>query len=111
MKPIFVSQKFKGINNMSSKDKWKLVGKIILGFFGAGILFTIGLFVYFSKDLPNPTAVDTRIIAESTKIYDRTGQHLLYDVHGDEKRTIVPLSQMPDTVKYATIALEDQDFY
>jgi len=106
--PVFVSQKFR---NIYRTNKWKLAGKILLGLFGAGIVFIVGLFVYFAKDLPSPTAINTRTVAESTKIYDRSGDHLLYDIHGDEKRTIVPVNQIPDTVKYATIALEDQDFY
>ena len=92
MKPIFISKNFKSI---SSKDKWKIVGRISLYLFGVGILFTIGLFIYFSKDLPNPNDVNTRLVAQSTKIYDRTGEHLLYDVHGDEKRTIISFEQIP----------------
>ncbi len=108
MKPIFVSTKFK---NISRQGKWKLAGKIALYSFGVGILFVVGLFIYFAKDLPSPTAVNSRMVAESTKIYDRTGEHLLYDVHGEEKRTIIEFNQIPDTVKYATIALEDQEFY
>jgi 1A family penicillin-binding protein len=108
MRNVFASNRFK---NFSSRDKWKLAGKIILGLFVAVILFVVGIFGYFAKDLPNPTTVNTRVVAESTKIYDRTGQHLLYDIHGDEKRTIVPIEQMPDTLKFATIALEDQEFY
>lgn len=108
MKPIFISQNFKGA---SAKEKWKMAGKVLLYLFGAGVLLTVGLFVYFIKDLPSPNAVKARVVAESTKIYDRTGQHLLYDVHGEEKRTIIDFNQIPDNVKFATIALEDQDFY
>lgn len=108
MKPVFVSQKFSGFQK-------KIVGKsylkLALYVFGAGMLFVFGLFAYFYKDLPSPTTMNSRTVAESTKIYDRTGQHLLYDVHGDEKRTIVPLDQIPDSLKFATIALEDQEFY
>jgi penicillin-binding protein 1A len=51
------------------------------------------------------------VVVESTKIYDRTGDHLLYDIHGEEKRTQIEFQAMPDTIKYATIALEDQNFY
>jgi 1A family penicillin-binding protein len=96
---------------MSSKERWKLVGKIFLGLFGAGVLFTAAIFIYFAKDLPSANSVDAKLIAQSTKIYDRSGQHLLYDVHGEEKRTVIPFDQIPDNVKYATIALEDQTFY
>ncbi|MBU2028745.1 transglycosylase domain-containing protein, partial [Patescibacteria group bacterium] len=90
---------------------WKKIGKIIGIVLVAGILFVAGVFLYFAKDLPSPGKINTRVIAESTKIYDRTGDHILYDIHGEEKRTLIPLDQIPDSVKYATIVLEDQEFY
>ena len=90
---------------------WKLFRKIILALFIAGILSVAGVFAYFAKDLPSPNDLNNRVIAQSTKIYDRTGDHLLYEVHGEEKRTQIDFSQMPDSIKYATIALEDQNFY
>ena len=45
------------------------------------------------------------------KIFDRTGQILLYDVHGEEKRTVIPFEEIPKNIKNATIALEDDSFY
>jgi 1A family penicillin-binding protein len=90
---------------------WKKIGKIAGIIFAAGFLFVAGVFIYFAKDLPSPGKINTRFIAESTKIYDRTGQHILYDIHGEEKRTLIPLNEIPDSIKYATIVLEDQDFY
>lgn len=48
---------------------------------------------------------------ESTKLYDRTGKVLLYDLHGDVKRTIVPLNEISDYAKKATISIEDSNFY
>lgn len=68
-------------------------------------------FAKYAKDLPNPEKVNSRVVAESTKIYDRTGQVLLYEVFGEEKRTIIPMAEIPDSVKYATIVLEDNIFY
>lgn len=90
---------------------WKKIrrGAAIVG--GTGLTLIIGLFLYIAKDLPSPGNVRDRFVAESTKIYDRSGTHLLYEVHGEEKRTVIPFSDMPDVVKYATISLEDQDFY
>ena len=90
---------------------WKWSLRIFLGCFLIGAMSIIGVFAYFAKDLPSPGKVNTRFIAESTKIFDRTGEHLLYEVHGEEKRTIIPFSEMPETVRAATITLEDQDFY
>ena len=106
--PVFVANNFK---RSFSRDKWRIMGKILLGLFGAGVILTLGTFIYFAKDLPSPTAIKTRSVAESTIIYDRTGEHVLYEIHGEEKRTIIPFEQIPDTAKYAAIALEDQDFY
>jgi 1A family penicillin-binding protein len=108
IQPIFIAKNFK---NSSAKDKWKMVGKIFLGLFILGILAMVGVFLYFAKDLPSANSVDAKIVVQSTKIYDRSGQHLLYDVHGEEKRTVIPFDKIPDNVKYATIALEDQTFY
>ncbi len=90
---------------------WLLLLKIILVLILLGSIFTLGVFAYIAKDLPNPGNLNNRVIIESTKIYDRTGTHLLYDVHGEEKRTIISFQEMPDVLKYATISLEDQDFY
>jgi 1A family penicillin-binding protein len=108
MKPIFVSQRF---SSYSASRKWKLALKISAFAFGAVIIFIAGLFLYVSKDLPSPNSFSNRNVVESTKIYDRTGQHLLYDVHGEEKRTIIPFNQIPENVKSATLSLEDQEFY
>ncbi len=90
---------------------WKKIGRISGWVILGGFVAVVALFLYIAKDLPSPGNVRDRFVAESTKIYDRSGSHLLYEVHGEEKRTVIPFSDMPDVVKYATISLEDQDFY
>ncbi|MDD2807244.1 MAG: PBP1A family penicillin-binding protein [Patescibacteria group bacterium] len=77
---------------------------------GGGI-FSIILLAWIAKDLPNPNRIIDRSIALSTKIYDRTGETLLYDVHGNEKRTVVELAAIPEYVKQATLTAEDKNFY
>src|SRR3990167_8622516 len=94
-----------------SRFPWKTARLLILIAGGVALLFIIGVFAYLAKDLPSPGKISSRVVVESTKIYDRTGDKLLYDIHGEEKRTVIPLAEIPDVVKYATIALEDQDFY
>ncbi|MEI6650427.1 MAG: PBP1A family penicillin-binding protein [Candidatus Moraniibacteriota bacterium] len=89
----------------------KILGQVALWGCGAAAILTIALFAWVAKDLPSPGKVNSRVIPESTKIYDRSGEHLLYDVHGEEKRTIVPITDIPQSTRFATIALEDQDFY
>lgn len=90
-----------------------LVLVIALGCIGVllGGLLVVGALAWYSKDLPNPNKVIDRVIAESTKIYDRTGTVLLYEIHGNEKRTVVELDQISPYIINATIAAEDRDFY
>ena len=78
----------------------------------AGILLG-GALLFFaaSVSMPNLNSFEERKVAESTKIYDRSGEILLYDVHGEEKRTVIPFDEIPRSVKNATIALEDGSFY
>lgn len=109
MRPIFVS--FASFKRLSAKDRWKFAGKLAGILAGIFLLFVIGVFAYFAKDLPSPGKINKRVIVESTKIYDRTGEHLLYEVHGEEKRTLISFEEIPDSVKYSTIVLEDRDFY
>lgn len=77
-------------------------------------LLTIGVLVFsiwfFTHDLPSPKELETRDIPLTTKIYDRNGQ-ILYNVYTDQNRTIVPLVEIPNNLKKATIAIEDKDFY
>ncbi|HUD08671.1 MAG TPA: PBP1A family penicillin-binding protein [Candidatus Saccharimonadales bacterium] len=77
----------------------------------AFLLLAIGVFAYYAKDLPSPTNLNTRQVVESTKIYDRTGEHMLYEIHGEEKRTSIPFDQMSAILRAATISAEDQSFY
>ena len=66
---------------------------------------------WVSRALPDPDRIITRQVAESTKIYDRTGAVLLYEIHGGEKRTRIKLDALPSHVKWATIVAEDDSFY
>lgn len=78
--------------------------------FGLIIAAAVSFFVIV-KDLPSTDLLSTRQVFESTKIYDRTGEILLYEIHGEEKRTVIPFEEIPDYVKKAAIAIEDENFY
>lgn len=67
-------------------------------------------YVYVFKDLPSAAELTKRQQIVTTKIYDRSGR-LLYRIYKDENRTLVPLSQIPQNLIDATIAIEDRDFY
>ncbi|XOB42750.1 MAG: transglycosylase domain-containing protein [Candidatus Nealsonbacteria bacterium] len=92
------------------EDISKLVNLFFFGFILA-VFLSLSLFFYYVKDFPRPEIFNERQLAQSTKIYDRNGQTLLYEIYGEEKRTWVSLEFMPEQLKQAVIAAEDANFY
>ncbi|MBU1039090.1 transglycosylase domain-containing protein [Patescibacteria group bacterium] len=86
---------------------WQLV--LLVGL--SGLLFGVIMFAWISRDLPSPEGIARRVVSQSTKIYDRTGQKVLYDIHGTERRTSIELKDIPDYLKQATLTAEDRNFY
>ena len=79
---------------------------------GLGIIMTGIMVAWVSTlKLPDFKLFTERKIESSTKIYDRTGQILLYDLHQNIKRTVIPYEQMGTNIKNATVAIEDSEFY
>lgn len=83
--------------------------------FGA-VASAASVYTLFAQNLPDPSAIQTeQVTYETVKIYDRTGEHLLYEsidprpFRGD--RTYLTIDQIPQLVMDATIALEDRSFY
>lgn len=64
-----------------------------------------------SLKIPTLDSFSQRQVIESTKIYDKTGEILLYDVNQDIKRTVVPFEKISINARNATIAIEDKGFY
>ena len=75
------------------------------------ILMGIGIIWVANLKIPDLSAFQSRKVAQSTKIYDRTGTILLYDIHETTKRTVVSFSDISQYIKDATVATEDNDFY
>ena len=69
------------------------------------------LILWISRDLPDPNRLADRQVVQSTKIFDRTGTHLLYEIYQNQKRTVVELNQIAPYAVQATIAIEDKTFY
>jgi len=104
--------------NRDHSKKWKKILLIFAGLFTITwftrvwiVLFALqlGQFV-FSPILPNIDDVEALFTSQSTIIYDREGSEL-YTIHGDENRFEIPFEKMPDTIKLATIASEDDQFF
>lgn len=64
-----------------------------------------------SKDLPKPDQLMDRQVSQSTVIYDRSGENILYEISGDERRTLISIEEIPDYVGKAVISIEDKNFY
>lgn len=85
----------------------KVAGIAILAMF----IFTLGVFAYFRKDLPNLTDISGDNLGGSISYYDRTGQTLLWQDYNAVKRVPVASGEIARTIKDATIATEDRNFY
>lgn len=100
------------------RKKTGLLKRLIFWFFLLAIVGLIlggitvgGTILWLSKDLPEPDKLIERKIPLSTKIFDRTGENVLYEIHGEQKRTFVPLDEIPPYAVQATIAIEDKNFF
>ncbi|MDI6602496.1 MAG: PBP1A family penicillin-binding protein [Patescibacteria group bacterium] len=94
-----------------SKRKFGFFLKFFFFVFLFLIFSPLSLFIYYAKDLPRPEKFIERQLFESTRIYDRSGEILLYEIYGEEKRAWVPLKKIPEYLKEAIIATEDANFY
>lgn len=89
-----------------------LVGSLALAA-GAGF----ALYTSYAEELPTLEEIQraSTDTFETTRLYDRTGQHVLYEIISPDqdkgRRTWVPLEQIPQSLRDATIAMEDKTFY
>ncbi len=79
-------------------------GVVCIGF---ALLF---LWVAFTP-LPDVNAFIQQKPAQSTRLYDRTGKTLLYNLNTDIKQDAIPLASTSPLVQQATISIEDSNFY
>jgi len=90
----------------------KLIRNAALFVLTVGLVIAGILLIWVSSlRIPDFSTFDERKVVNSTKIYDRTGQILLYDIHKDVRRTNIGFESMGDNIKKATVAIEDSEFY
>lgn len=75
----------------------------------------VGLLIFspillFLNSLPSLNQLEDFKPDRSTKIYDRNGE-LLYEIFKDENRSLVDIKDLPSSVIYSTLAIEDAEFY
>lgn len=96
--------------------RWIIARKRALGWklflLQASIWGCIALALYIGFLWATLPRVDEQTIfaaAQSTTITDRNGVEL-YRIHGEQDRTIIPASDIPDHLKHAVIAIEDKRY-
>ena len=96
------------------QHQWRSQLVKIVIILSAFFLFTSGTSAIWLATIPIPdfdASLQEKRLSNSTKIYDRTGKILLYDVNGNIRRTIVPLNEISPLMKKAVLDTEDDTFY
>lgn len=101
----------KATKKRQRKKVWKIVLITLLVITLLGVGSGTGLAFYFLRDLPSPDNLDQRFVPETSKIYDRTGEIVLYEIYGEERREQVEFDEISDTMKDAILSAEDKTFY
>lgn len=84
--------------------------QFVIGFLGL-VIAALVFFVNTTRSLPDPSEIVNIQVSQSTKIYDRDGESLLYEIYSEEKRTVIDSEDIPDVIRDATISIEDDSFY
>lgn len=100
----------KNPNHSHKMKKWRGNTALLIS---ALIAISLAVFLLWvsSLSLPDFNTIYERRVAQSTKIYDRTGKILLYNVYKNKQRTAVSGADISPFIKNATIAIEDSEFY
>lgn len=86
--------------------------KSLLYLFSLGFVILGIIAIWISTfQMPDLRSFDERTVTQSTKIYDRTGEVLLFDVNQNIKREVVPFTDISPYIKKAVVAIEDAGFY
>lgn len=103
-KLLFVKQVKEAKHRIS---KLKISFFVLLAVLIAGSLAS---YFFILRDIPSTATIGATNYPQSTNIYDRNGK-LLYTFFIKRNQTFVPFKKFPDSLKKATIAIEDRDFY
>jgi len=95
----------KGFKKLHHSKYFLALSTVVLVVAGISILWMASL------RIPALESISERRVDQSTKIYDRTGEVLLYDMAKDIRRKQVSIEDISPYAINATIAIEDKDFY
>jgi penicillin-binding protein 1A len=97
----------------SASRKWlfvKIFVVVVLLAMIAGLAVAAGAIYALTRDLPTLNELEKNPTAVTTVIYDRHGK-VIAKLHGAENRELVNSGKIPDVMKQATVAVEDERFW
>lgn len=89
------------------KFTMKQTALAVLG--GCAFIGLVAFYFLILRGLPSLDSLETTLLPESTRIYDRSGKELY--TYGDEKRTYVTYDNISKTITDAIVSIEDKSFY
>jgi membrane peptidoglycan carboxypeptidase len=109
-RPVRVSPHSK--TQKKKKTIWSRVRFVIISVFVLALIIAGLAFTWFlTLEIPSVQNFENRKISNSTKIFDKTGEVMLYDIHENIRRTVVDLEDIAQSSKDAIVAIEDHTFY
>ncbi|MEM0952150.1 MAG: transglycosylase domain-containing protein [Cyanobacteria bacterium P01_H01_bin.74] len=108
--PVDVRRKNEIVKN---RVAWLIILTIIALFTFLTFLLSVNLGFILARGmtaLPSVKVLQDWHPYESTRIYDRKGV-MVANIHGDEDRVVVPLSEISPNIQRAVMAIEDNRFY
>ncbi|MBP0001458.1 MAG: penicillin-binding protein 1A [Cyanobacteria bacterium SID2] len=107
-KPQIPVRLFQFVQSVGKVTATTLLGTTLLGSsIVAGGL--VGLAISF-RNLPDVRVLRSYMPTETSHIYDVNGE-LLYSIHDEANREVMPLNQISDNLKLAVLGIEDSHFY
>ena len=93
-----------------TKKKNKKKSWLVFSILACAIVSVLVFLIVILFQVPNPKKLSSGDYAQSSQIFDRNGK-LLYEIYADKRRVPVTLDEIPDSLKKATLAIEDANFY
>jgi len=71
----------------------------------------LGFLFLFISESTDVSSLLERPLSETSALYDRTGTEVLYEIHGEENRTVISHEEIPRVMRIAMVAAEDREFF
>ena len=92
---------------MKHSLRWEIAWITSLVILGIGL----GILAIYFFGTPSVADIADFPLKESTVFYDRTGTRELYRLYDEENRIVIKHAEIPESIRLATIASEDANFY